>query len=245
MNSPKDNENFTTLNNCFKLNTEDSGEGGNTIRNDDSTLNTKKSKKNKLIKNSSEGENIITRSPGKNKIPCQIPTGKQSLKLAKKEGQVNNIIININNQITGNTSSQQIQVNTINTMNIRDPNRKNTAGTSKPIVPKGQDFLELKIDNEIHANNSHADKVMEANQNKFFVYLNRLFFAKQCSIYYTLFIIICGLITILSFIDIFLNFGLSGYALLFSIQVVIIFLIISDIFLRFYVMVKLLYNFIS
>jgi hypothetical protein len=106
--------------------------------------------------------------------------------------------------------------------------------------PKG--FVELTIDNkklEHHKEEfKYNERVLEATQNLLMVNISRLIFSKNCATFYISLIILCSILSLLSIIDIFLQFNLMNQIWLFIIEIIIFACVLLDTMSRIYAMVK-------
>jgi hypothetical protein len=82
------------------------------------------------------------------------------------------------------------------------------------------------------------DKVMDAQQKKFFISINRLLTSAVSSWIYLIFFICCTVISIISLIDIFVKLYLANNISLFIIQILFIVVTLIDSIFKLLVMVK-------
>jgi hypothetical protein len=82
------------------------------------------------------------------------------------------------------------------------------------------------------------DKVLDAQQTKIFISINRLLTSSNCSIIYLICFICCGMMSIFSLLDIFMRLFTLYQVWVFIIEIVFMFIIVIDNIFKFLVMVK-------
>lgn len=214
--------------NSYKLTTEESNRGPGTqgLKNDEG-----KKKRKRLIRTSSVGEkgvtginksksnsNMIVKStilPNNKQQIIQINTPKLNEKNENK--QINNIIININNQIS--------PTNDVKIENQIDKKQNNTNNNSNNNI----NHIPLQDENFNHKNNN---TILEASQEKIFVLLNRLLYSNKCLNIYKFGIMTSLFLTILSLCDLILEYNFIVKIILFILEAIVLLLILGDIIIR-------------
>lgn len=97
-------------------------------------------------------------------------------------------------------------------------------------------FNEINLDNEANQYRLN-DKVLDAQQTKFFVSINRLVTSSKCNIIYLLCFICCLFISVLSLIDIFVKLFLMYQVWILVLGIVFLAIFLIDAVFKFMVMV--------
>jgi hypothetical protein len=125
----------------------------------------------------------------------------------------------------------------MNTINQKDPEFKSDLAAKKGSSPNGFEILKNENENNINVNNKYNDRMIDANQSKWIVRLNRMQFSQGCITYYKVFLVFACIMALSAAVEIFIRFNVMNEIWLFAIEIFIVANIIGDFVSKMFVMV--------